>query len=114
MALGEVESGTQTATAEHVLGVGSSVDGVYVCKVNLDDMVNGDLVRVAIRGGTLAGDADQGEYSGYYQHLNGGLSDPNVTTPPVVVVQGTARCVVEEIGANSVSIPWALVRIGEF
>ena len=111
MAITEVESGTQTATTTHTLGSGSATDGVYVCKFNLDDMVDGDVLKVGIRGGTLSGDADTDEYSGYYQHADGGLSDPNVTTPPVVIVQGTARCYVEEIGSNSVSVPWALIRI---
>jgi hypothetical protein len=111
VAFGEVETGTQTATAAHDLGSGSAADGVYVCKFNLDDMVNGDVLKIGIKGGTLSGDANQQEYIGHYANEDGGLSDPNVTTPPVVITQGTARCFCEEVGANSISVPWALIQV---
>ena len=45
MALGIVESGTQTATDNHPLGSGSTVNGAYVCSWNLTDMVDGDVIR---------------------------------------------------------------------
>lgn len=113
MALGIVESGTQTATGEHALGSGSTVHGVYTCSWNLTDMVDGDVVRCSVRAKVLTGDTAETIYSGYYQHANGG-GDPIVSSPPVLNHGFLVQCYVEEIGANSVSVPWSLDRIAEY
>lgn len=112
MALGTVESGTQTATTDHALGSGSTVAGVYTCNWNLTDMVDGDVIRCYVKTKTLTGDTAETIYSGYYQHTNGG-GDPIVSSPPVVSMF-SVQCGVEEVGANSVSVPWSLVRIAEY
>lgn len=111
MAITEIESGTQVSTATHTLGSGASTDGIYVCKFNLDDMVTGDTLEIGIRGGTLSTDANTDEYSGFYTNTDGGLDDPNVTSPPVIIVQGTARCFCRTIAGGSISVPWALIQV---
>jgi hypothetical protein len=85
MAVTTVESGTQSATGDHLLGSGTTTAGVYVCKWNLTDMVDGDVIRC---------------YGG----------DPIVQSPPVVSMF-SVRCGVEEVGANTVSVPWELISI---
>lgn len=112
MALGTVESGTQSATTEHALGSGSTVAGVYTCNFNLTNMVDGNVIRCSVRTKTLTGDTAETVYSGYYQHANGG-GDPLVSSPPVVSMF-SVQCYVEEIGANTVSVPWSLVRHAEY
>lgn len=112
MALGVVESGTQTATAEHALGSGSTVNGVYICEWNLTDMVNGDVIKCSVRRKVLTGDVAEEIYAGYYQHANGG-GPPIVSSPPVRSAF-SVQCYVEEIGANSVSVPWSLDRVAEY
>lgn len=112
MALGTVESGTQSATGAHDLGSGSTDDGVYTCNWNLTDMVDGDVIRCYVVAKTLTGDTAEVIYEGYYQHANGGGA-PIVSSPPVVSMF-SIRCGVEEIGANTVSVPWSLVRIAEY
>lgn len=111
MATGIVESGTQTATTDHALGTGSTVAGVFVCNWNLTDMVNGDIVRCYVKTKTLTGDTAETIYEGYYHHANGGGA-PLISSPPVVS-EFSVQCGVEEIGANSVSVPWSLVCIAE-
>jgi hypothetical protein len=112
MALGTVESGTASVTAASDLGSGSTDDGVYVCNWNLTDMVDGDVIRCYVKTKTLTGDTAEVVYEGYYQHLNGGGA-PLVSSPPVVSMF-SVQCGVEEIGANTVSVPWSLVRIAEY
>lgn len=111
MAVGRVESATQTATADHLLGSGSTVAGVYTCSWNLTDMVNGDVVECYVQNKTLTGDTIEKAYSGWYQHANGG-GDPIVTSPPVVSFFAV-RCGVRAT-AGSISVPWALDRIAEY
>lgn len=112
MALGVVESGTQSATTLHNLGTGSTVNGVYTCNWNLTAMVNGNVVRCFVRAKTLTGDTIETVYEGYYQHADGG-GPPLVSSPPVVS-PFSIQCGVEEIGANTISIPWSLVRHAEY
>jgi hypothetical protein len=112
MALGTVESNTQSATGAHDLGSGSTDDGVYVCNWNLTDMVDGDVIRCYVKTKVLTGDTAEVIYEGYYQHANGGGA-PLVSSPPVVSMF-SVQCGVEEIGANTVSVPWSLVRIAEY
>jgi hypothetical protein len=113
MALGIVESGTQSATGEHALGSGSSTAGVYVCSWNLTDMVDGDVVRCSVRKKTLTGDTGEVIYSGWYANVNGG-GDPMVSSPPVLNHGFLVQCYVEESGANTVSVPWSLDRVAEY
>lgn len=112
MALGTVESGTQSATVAHDLGAGSTTPGVYVCNWNLTAMVGGNVIRCYVRTKTLTGDALETIYEGYYQHTDGGGA-PLVSSPPVVSMF-QVQCGVEEIGANTVSVPWSLTRIAEY
>jgi hypothetical protein len=112
MALGTVEGTTQSATGAHDLGSGSTDDGVYVCNWNLTDMVDGDVIRCYVKAKVLTGDTAEVIYEGYYQHANGGGA-PLVSSPPVVSMF-SVQCGVEEIGANTVSVPWSLVRIAEY
>lgn len=112
MALGTVESATQSATTDHALGTGSTTAGVYVCNWNLTAMTDGCVVRCYVKAKTLTGDTAEPIYEGYYQNANGGGS-PLVSSPPVVSMF-SVQCGVEEIGANTISIPWSLVRIAEY
>lgn len=111
MALGTVDSGTQTATGNHTLET-TTVAGVYVANWNLTDMVNGDVIRLYVTTKTLTGDTEETIYEGYYQHANGG-GPPLVSSPPVVSMFSLTMGV-EEIGSNSVSVPWSLVRVAEY
>jgi hypothetical protein len=110
MAVTTIDSATQSATGDHLLGsAATTTAGVYICQWNLTDMVDGDVIRCYIQCKTLTGDTIEPAYEGYYQHANGGGS-PIVTSPPVVSMF-SVRCGVEEIGANTVSVPWSLVSI---
>jgi hypothetical protein len=109
MAVTTVESGTQSATGDHLLGSGTTTAGVYVCKWNLTDMVDGDVIRCYVQTKTITGDTIEPVYSGSYANLNGG-GDPIVQSPPVVSMF-SVRCGVEEVGANTVSVPWELISI---
>lgn len=113
MALGIVESGTQSATGTHALGSGSTTNGVYTCSWNLTDMVDGDVIRCYVTKKTLTGDTAEVIYEGWYQHVNGGGA-PMVTSPPVVNHGFIVQCHVDESGANTVSVPWSLDRVAEF
>lgn len=109
MAVTTVESGTQSATTDHLLGSGTTTAGVYVCQWNLTAMADGGVIRCYIQCKTLTGDTIEPAYSGSYANLNGG-GDPIVTSPPVVSMF-SVRCGVEEIGANTISVPWSLISI---
>lgn len=110
MAITTTESGTQSATGDHLLGSGTTTAGVYVCNWNLTAMVNADVVRCYVQTKTLTGDTIETIYEGSYQHLNGGGA-PLVSSPPVVSMF-SVRCGVERIaGASPISIPWSLVQI---
>jgi hypothetical protein len=109
MAITVVESGTQSATTDHLLGTGTTTAGVYVCTWNLTDMVDGDIIRCYIQNKTLTGDTIEVAYEGYYQHANGGGA-PLVASPPVVSAF-SVRCGVEEIAGTTISVPWSLVSI---
>ncbi len=111
MAVGTVESGTQSATAAHDLGAGSTAAGVYVCNWNLTAMVNGNVIRCYVKTKALTGDTLETIYEGHYQHVDGGGS-PLVSSPPVVSMF-SVQCGVEEIGANTISVPWSLVRVAD-
>ncbi len=113
MAVGIVESNTQSATTTHALGSGSSTAGVYVCSWNLTDMTSGEVIRCYVTKKTLTGDTADVIYEGYYQHDNGGGA-PMVSSPPVLNHGFIVQCNVEEIGVNTVSVPWSLDRIAEF
>ena len=112
MALGTVESGTQSATADHALGSGSTTAGVYTCNWNLTAMVDGNVIRCYVKTKTLTGDTAEVVYSGWYANTNGG-GDPLVSSPPVVSMF-SIQCGVEESGSNTVSVPWSLVRHAEY
>jgi hypothetical protein len=112
MSLGVVESGTQTATSDHALGSGSSASGVFTCNWNLTDMVDGDVIRCYVKAKTLTGDTPEVVYAGYYRHDNGG-GNPLISSPPVVSMF-SVQCGVEEIGSNSVSVPWSLVMHADY
>jgi hypothetical protein len=111
MALGRIDSGTQSATTTHTLET-STVAGVFVASWNLTDMVDGDVIRCWVTVKTLTGDTEETIYEGYYQHANGGGA-PLVSSPPVVSMFSLSMGV-DEIGANTVSVPWALDLIAEY
>ena len=112
MALGAVESGTQSATADHALGTGSTVAGVYVCQWNLTAMANGGVIRCYVKSKTLTGDTAEESFSAHFANLDGG-GDPIQFSDPIVSMF-SVQCGVEEIGANTISVPWSLVRIAEY
>lgn len=109
-----VDSGTQSATAAHDLGSATTTAGIYVCRWNLTAMVDGNIVRCAVKAKVLSGDTAEMAFSGYYAHANGG-GDPIVQSPPVVSYAPSGspsfQCYVEEIGAATISIPWELVKL---
>lgn len=114
MAITVVESNTQSATGAHDLGSGSTTSGVFVCRWNLTDMSNGEVIRCYVKVKLLSGDTAEDVYVGYYRDANAGGS-PLVQSPPVVSIppsgSSLVQCGVEEIGANTVSVPWELVQI---
>jgi hypothetical protein len=113
MALGTVSSGTQSATTDHLLDTGATTTpGVYTCNWNLTAMTDSCVVRCYVVTKTLTGDTAEVIYEGWYQHTNGG-GEPLVSSPPVVSMF-SIRCGVEEVGANTISIPWSLVRHAEY
>lgn len=115
MAVGRVESGTQSATTTHDLGSGGAGPGIFICQWNLDDMTNGEVVRCYVKSKVLTGDTTKEAWAGYFSGVDGGGSNPIVTSDPVVAISGiTVQCGVEEIGANTVSVPWALDKINDY
>lgn len=112
MALGTVESGTQSATTDHALGSGTTTPGVYSCQWNLTAMTLTCVIRCYVKTKTLTGDTAEVAYEGWYQHVDGG-GGPIVTSPPVVSLF-SVQCGVEEVGANTVSVPWSLIRHADY
>lgn len=104
-----IESGTQSATSDHALGSGTTTAGIYVCQWNLTAMTDSCVIRCYVKSKTLTGDTAEEIFSGWYQHTNGG-GDPVVESPPVVSMF-SIQCGVEEVGSNTISVPWALVRV---
>jgi hypothetical protein len=112
MAVGAVESGTQSATGVHLLGTGSTVAGVYVAKWNLTAMPASGVIRSYVVTKVLTGDTAEEEWSAWFQGIDGS-GDPIVTSDPIVSMF-SIQAGVEEVGANTISIPWSLVRIAEY
>lgn len=111
MAITRVESGTQSATTDHALGSGSSTAGVYVCSWNLTAMGASGVVRCYVKSKVLTGDTAEESWSGFFSGVDGG-GDPIVFSDPIVNGGGfSVQCGVEEIGSNTISIPWALDRV---
>jgi hypothetical protein len=111
MALGRIDSGTQSATGNHTLET-STVAGVFVAHWNLTDMVDGDVIRCWVSVKTITGDTEEVIYDGWYANTNGG-GNPLVSSPPVVSMFSLSMGV-DEFGANTVSVPWALDLIAEY
>lgn len=112
MALGTVESNTQSATTDHALGSGTTTPGVYTCQWNLTAMGTSGVVRCYVKSKTLTGDTAEESWSGYLSGVDGG-GDPIVISAPIVSMF-SIQCGVEEIGSNTISIPWSLVRHADY
>jgi hypothetical protein len=111
MAVGTVESGTQSATGVHNLGSGSTSPGVYVAMWNLTAMGVSGVIRCYVLSKVLTGDTAEEAYSAYFQGVDGG-GDPIQYSDPIVSMF-SVQMGVEEIGANTISIPWALIRVAD-
>lgn len=112
MALGTVESGTQSATSSHDLGSGSTAAGVYTCHWNLTNMANGNVVRCAVKRKVLTGDTAETAWEGWFANADGG-GPPVIESDPIVSMF-SVQCVVEEVGSATISVPWSLVRNAEY
>jgi hypothetical protein len=112
MALGTVFSGTQSATGTHLLDSATTTAGVYVAQWNLTAMGATGVIRCYVVSKTLTGDTAEESWSAWFQGIDGG-GDPIVFSDPIVSMFSIQQGV-EEVGANTISIPYSLVRIAEY
>jgi hypothetical protein len=104
-----IASGTQSATGAHALDTGATTTaGIYVAMWNLTDMVDDDVIRLYVETKVLTGDTAERIYDVCYKHSQGTLSI--IQSPPIVSMH-SIRMYVEEVGANTVDVPWALIQI---
>ncbi len=86
--------------------------GVYVAMRNLTPMGATGVVRCYVVSKVLTGDTAEESFSAYYQGIDGG-GDPIQFSDPIVSMF-SIQAGVEEIGANTISIPWSLIRVAEY
>jgi hypothetical protein len=111
MAVGTVESGTQTATGVHDLGSGSTAAGVYVAMWNLTNADQDTVLRCYVKSKVLTGDTAEESWSAWFQGIDGG-GDAIVFSDPIVSMF-SVQMGIEEVGSNSISVPWALIRVAD-
>jgi hypothetical protein len=104
-----IASGTQSATAAHALdSAATTTAGVYVAMWNLTNMVATAVIKCYVETKVLTGDTAIRIYEATYQHAQGNVA---IVASPPIVSMFSIRMYVEEVGANTISVPWALLRI---
>ena len=104
-----IASGTQSATTAHALDTAATTTaGIYVAMWNLTAMTNGSVIKCYVETKVLTGDTAERIYEATYQHDQGNVV---IVASPPIVSMFSIRMYVEEVGANTISVPWSLIRI---
>lgn len=112
MALGTVDSGTETLTLDTPVDLESTtVAGIYVCQWNLTNLALADIIRCYATAKVLTGDTEEIVFEGTYANSLG--SSPIVQSPPIVSMFSLSM-MVEQTDGTGRAVPWALIRIAEY
>ena len=112
MALGTVDSGTESLTLDTPVDLASTTTaGIYVCQYNLTNLANGDIIRLYATAKVLTGDTEEIVFEGIYANSLG--ASPIVQSPPIVSMFSLSM-MVEQTDGTGRSVPWALIRIAEY
>jgi hypothetical protein len=112
MALGTVDSGTQTCTLDtiHTLET-TTTAGIYVAQWNLELNVKLDITRCFLTCKVLTGDTEATVFEGVF--ANDLSASPIIQSPPVVSMFSLSMKI-EQTDGTGRDVPWALIRIAEF
>lgn len=101
-------SGSQTATldTEHTLATVTDA-GTFVFAVNLDNMVNGDIVRVKIKTKVRTGDTEAVAFVAHFAHVQG---QPNQYSVPVPSPY-SFKVTLEQTDGTGRAFPWAIYEV---
>lgn len=108
MAVTQTNNGSQTTTVstEHTLATVTAA-GVYVLRVDLSPMLNGDRVVLRVKTKTLAGSTSRLEFSGVYEHVQ---ADPNVVSIPVPVAHEVVFTLQQTAGTSR-TFDWSVLSL---
>ena len=114
MPVSVVASGSVTPTLATdttlVTQAAPSAGAVYVLKLDLAALANGEAITVRLRTRARGTDALRDTYSCSWQHAQG--SDPLKVSPVIPVEAGNAcEVVLRQDGGTARAVPWALVRL---
>jgi len=101
-------SGTQTATitTEHTLAT-DTTNKVYVLKVDLAAMVNGDILELRLYSKILTGGTERLAYVAVYAHAQG---VPAVYSPPLPE-DISCKATLKQTAGTGRAFPWALLSV---
>jgi hypothetical protein len=108
MALTEVTSGTQSATldTEHNLGSEQTDDGYYQLRVDLTNMVNGDITVLRWKQKVVSGGTARKEGRAVFAHAQ---ENPSVLTPPIPNIHGL-QFTLEQTDGTGRNYDWSILK----
>lgn len=107
MAVSENTSGSQTAvlTTEHSLATITAA-GVYQLRVDLDNLVNGETVRLRAKTKVRSSSSAKLEWEAYFAHEQNEL---NAVSPPIVSVH-SVEFTLTQTGGTGRAFEWSVVQ----
>lgn len=107
MAITVKSSGTKTADGTEQTLLSTSDLGAYSLALDLNNMANGDRIRVRIKMKILSGGTSRNVYDTIYENAQG---QPIVYSPVIPATQGADFTLEQEAGTNR-DYPWKVVRV---
>lgn len=108
MALGEHETGSQTATldTEHTLNTTTpeTTDGAFQLFVDTALLVNAETLTLRIKEKCRTGDTQRLAWSATYKHIQ---SNPLAVSPPLILLHGWDMTL-EQNGGTGRAFPWSI------
>jgi hypothetical protein len=110
MALSEVTSGTQTAVldTEHTLGSQQTDDGHYQIRVDLNNMINGDVTILRWYAVSISGGTERREGRAVFAHSQ---ENPMAISVPVPGIHGVKFTLEQTDGTAGRNFDWSLMKI---
>ena len=96
-----------TSTTETTLDAAQTVDGNYVLKLDLHNMVNGQELEVRIYDKVKTASAEAVVYYGFYAHVQ---AEPVVVSIPVPSTESWKATIKKTAGAN-LDVDWVIILI---
>ena len=100
------QSGTQTATIEHVLATDTN-NGTFVEQVQTTAMVLGDLIELRVYTINLSAGTITQTWKGTYQHAQ--INNQKIS-PPIASDQ-SIMCTLKQLTGTGRAFPWKMLRI---